>query len=49
MDKLNQHYEDLISNGDFSGDDYDRVSSILGQIYKNRRSIFKYIRWTCIR
>ena len=34
FDKLNQHYEDLISSGDFSGDDYDRVSSLVGQIYK---------------
>jgi outer membrane protein OmpA-like peptidoglycan-associated protein len=34
FDKLNQHYEDLISSGDFSGDEYDRVSTILGQIYK---------------
>jgi len=34
FDKLNQHYEDLISSGDFSGDDYDRASTILGQIYK---------------
>lgn len=34
FDKLNQHYEDLISSGDFSGDDYDRASKILGQIYK---------------
>jgi hypothetical protein len=34
FDKLNQHYEDLISSGNFSGDEYDRVSTILGKFTK---------------
>ena len=34
FDKLYKHYEDLVDSGDFSGDDFDRVDTVLKEIYK---------------
>ena len=34
FDKLYNHYENMVSNGNFHGDDFDRADSILKVIYK---------------
>ena len=34
FDRLYQHYEDMVTNGNFHGDDFDRVDLILQVIYK---------------
>lgn len=34
FDKLYKYYDDLIVSGDFSGDDFDRVDTVLKEIYK---------------
>ena len=34
FDKLYKHYDDLVASGDFSGDDFDRVDTVLKEIYK---------------
>ena len=34
FDRLYNHYEKMVTNGNFHGDDFDRVDSILKEIYK---------------